>query len=140
MFLGQFQGHIDAQGRFPLPPALHPHLAPGMVVTRGLDRCLLLFSRQRWQELAHRVSGLPLPLPQARSLRRLLFAGALDCLVDGEGCIALPEELRAYAEIEGELVLVGLGGYLEIWSPACWGEALTRLEAEASSWAEELAI
>jgi len=111
-----------------------------MVVTRGLDKCLLLFPRQGWQELAHKVNGLPLTLPQARWLRRLLFAGALDCLADDEGRITLPEELRAYARIEEELVLVGLGGYLEIWSPACWGEALARLEAEASSLAEELAI
>jgi len=111
-----------------------------MVVTRGLDKCLLLFPRQGWQELAHKVNGLPLTLPRARWLRRLLFAGALDCLADDEGRITLPEELRAYARIEEELVLVGLGGYLEIWSPACWGEALARLEAEASSLAEELAI
>ena len=140
MFLGQFQGYIDAQGRFPLPPALHPHLAPEMVIARGLDKCLLLFPRQGWQELAHKVSGLPFTLSQARSLRRLLFAGAHDCLADGEGRIMLPKELRAYAQIEEELVLVGLGGYLEIWSPACWGEVLTRLETEASSLGEELAI
>lgn len=140
MFLGQFQGHIDAQGRFPLPSVLRPHLAAGMVVTRGLDKCLLLFPRQEWQELTHRVSGLPFTLPKARSLRRLLFAGALDCLADGEGCIALPEELRAYARIEGELVLIGLGRYLEIWSPTHWSDTLIHLEAEVSSCAEELGI
>jgi MraZ protein len=140
VFLGQFHGRIDAQGRFPVPPALYACLAPGLVVTRGLDRCLLLFPRQMWQELVSKMSVLPLTLRQARSLRRLFFAGALDCSADSDGCIALPEELRSYAQIKGELVLVGVGDYLELWSPVCWSEALARLEAEAGLLAEALAI
>jgi len=139
-FLGQFYGHIDAEGRFGLPSALRPRLTPGMVVTRGLDKCLLLFARQEWQELAQKLSGLPLALPRARSLRRLLFAGALDCVADGDGRITLPEELRAYARIRGDLVLVGLGNHMEIWSPVCWGQVLASLEAEAGSLAEGLVI
>ena len=140
MFLGQFHGHIDAQGRFPLPTELHPRLASGMVVTRGLDKCLLLFPRQVWQELASKVSGLPFTQSQARSLRRLLFSGALDCLADGEGCITLPAVLRSYAKIEKEYVLVGQGGHVEMWNPARWGEVLVCLEDKANSLAEELAI
>jgi len=140
MFLGQFHGRLDAQGTFHLPPSLCAHLAAGMVLTRGLDKCLMLFPRQAWQELAHKVSGLSFTLPEARALRRLLFAGALYCLAEGEGHITLPEELCAYAQIEGDLVLVGLGAYLEIWSPTTWGDTLVRVEAEVSSLAEELAI
>lgn len=140
MFLGQFHGRVDAQGSFHLPPSLCAHLAAGMVVTRGLDRCLMLFPRQMWQELANRLSGLPFTWPAARALRRLLFAGALHCLADGECHITLSEELCTYAQIEGELVLVGLGAYLEMWSPTSWGETLVRVEAEASSLAEELTI
>ena len=140
MLLGQFHSRIDVQGTFHLPPSLCAHLAAGMVLTRGLDKCLMLFPRQVWQELARKVNGLPLTLPEARALRRLLFAGALHCLADGECHITLPEELCAYAQIEGELMLVGLGVYLEIWNPTSWGDILVRVEAEASSLAEELAI
>jgi len=140
MFLGQFRGRIDAQRAFHLPPSLCAHLAAGMVVTRGLDKCLMLFPREAWQELAHKVCRLPITLPPARALRRLLFAGALHCLADGECHITLSEELCAYAQIEGQLILVGLGTYLEIWSPASWGNTLLHVEAEAGSSAEELAV
>jgi MraZ protein len=140
VFLGQFHRPVGEQGRCSLPAPLRHHVSSGLVVTRGLDKCLLLFPRETWQQLLARVSGLPVTLRQARLLRRLLFSGAVECPTGDEGCIELPQELCTYAEIRGQVVIVGLGSYLELWSPACWGEALDSLEAEAESLADGLDI
>ena len=131
MFLGEFSHTIDDKGRLTLPSKFRALLAGGLVVTRGIDKCLFVFPLNEWQNLAHKVSNLPLADPQAREFRRLLFSGASDDVPDKQGRVLIPQYLREYAGLDGEVVVAGLNTHVEIWSPAAWTEARKGFESGA---------
>lgn len=134
MFLGEFARTIDKKGRLALPAKFRDELAAGVVVTRGVDRCLFVFTREKFNELAERIAALPtITNPTARTFSRLLFSGAADCVPDEQGRIVLPQYLREYAGlVDGEVVVVGLHTRLEIWNPEAWEGTRSTLEEDAS--------
>lgn len=139
MFLGEFSHTIDDKGRLTLPAKFRAEFAGGIVVTRGIDRCLFAFPLPEWQNLAQRVSNLPLTEPQAREFRRLLFAGASDDIPDKQGRVLIPQYLREYANLDGEVIVAGLNTHMEIWSPGAWNEARQGFESgalDAEHWAK----
>ena len=142
MFLGEFEHTLDDRGRITLPAKFRDELAQGVVITRGLDRCLFLFPMDQWVPLAGRVDTLPLAKPGARTLRRLLFSGASNLVPDRQGRILIPAYLREYANINGQVVIAGLNTYIEIWSAVVWHEVKARVEDDvvnAEQW-EELGV
>ncbi len=139
MFLGRFSHNLDAKGRLAIPAKFRAELAAGLVVTRGIDRCLALYPLAAWQALAERVSALSISDPDARQFRRMVFAEAVDEVPDGQGRILLPPELRRYAEIDREAVVVGMNTYLEIWNPARWDGLTATVEDEGVTIAQRLA-
>lgn len=139
MFLGRFAHSLDAKGRLAIPARFRGDLAAGLVVTRGIDRCLSLYPLAGWQSVAERVSGLSISDPDARQLRRMVFGEAVDEIPDAQGRIVVPPELRRYAGIEREAIVVGMNTYLELWDPARWAELTATVEDEASSIAQRLA-
>jgi len=139
MFLGEFSHTIDDKGRLTLPSKFRALLAGGCVVTRGIDQCLFVFPLDEWQNLAQKVSSLPLGDAQAREFRRLLFSGASDDVPDKQGRVLIPQYLREYAGLNGEVVVAGLYTHIEIWSPSAWSEARKGFESgalDAGHWAE----
>lgn len=138
MFLGHFVHSLDSKGRLTIPAKFRAFVRTDLVLTRGMDRCLAMFPMAKWEQVAAQVSALPMADRSARALRRFLFASASDVSPDGHGRILIPPRLREYAALGGEVVVVGLNDYIEIWSADTWqGE---RREAEESdfdieSWA-----
>ncbi|MEA3396824.1 MAG: division/cell wall cluster transcriptional repressor MraZ [Chloroflexota bacterium] len=128
MFLGQYTYTLDTKGRLIIPSRFREGLTAGVVVTRGLDRCLTVYPLEVWEEIAQKVNALPITSPQGRALRRLLFADASDAIPDRQGRILIPERLREYAELPstGEVVVVGLDLFLELWNPQRWAEENAR--------------
>ncbi len=122
MFLGQYTYNIDDKGRVTIPSRFRDDLLGGLVITRGLDRCLALYPIEVWREIAAKVNALPITSPQGRALRRLFFADAADVMPDRQGRVLVPERLREYAGLSstGEAVVVGLDLYMELWSPQRW--------------------
>lgn len=108
-------------------------------MTRGIDRCLAVYPLVAWQALAGRVSALSISDPDARQLKRMVFAEATDEVPDTQGRIVLPPELRRYAGIEREAVVVGMDTYIELWDPARWAEQAAAVENEGASIARRLA-
>jgi MraZ protein len=90
MFLGEYAHTIDDKGRLTLPAKYRAELASGVVVTRGIDKCLFVFPMDEWKKLSDKVSALPLTDTQARDFRRLLFSGANDAELDKQGRVLLP--------------------------------------------------
>lgn len=131
MFLGEFSHTIDDKGRLTLPAKFRADFAAGIIITRGIDQCLFAFPQAEWQNLAQRVSSLPLTEPQAREFRRLLFSGANDDVPDKQGRVLIPQYLREYAGLNGEVIIAGLNTHVEIWSPAAWREARKGFESGA---------
>ncbi len=139
MFLGHHTLTTDNAGKMALPKGYLPFLAAGLVLTAGFDGSLLIFPEADWRALAERVIGTALTNGRARTLRRHLFANAVRLTPDKYGRIPLPHHLRQTADINGELVLVGLYNYLEIWSPTAWQSVQTQPSETAVAW-EDLRI
>lgn len=138
MLLGEFCGVVD-NGELVIPPRLWAGLGEQVTLTRGIERCLLVYPAEAWQALAEKMQArLPFTSRDARAFARLMFSGALTCAPDAEGRIPLPDGLRQYAGIEGEAVLVGVGTHLELWSPQRWQEAAERMIVEGVAIAEGL--
>ncbi len=134
MLLGTWYTPLDNSGRFTIPTPLRPLLQPGIIVTRGFDRCLQLCPEPFWRGLAQRVNNLTLSGDDERWVRRLLFAEAMIVRPDDQGTITLSEALRGYAGIDRQVVLIGMDQYLEVWSPERWQECQATLVAAAGRW------
>jgi len=138
MLLGEFR--CSADKRLAIPVELSPELGEGLTITRGIDRCLFIYPAGEWRRLVEKMQRrLSLTNPDARSLARLMFSGALTCTPDQAGQIPLPNDLRCYANIEDEAVVVGLCTHLEVWSPQRWQEVDAQTTDEGAAIAERLA-
>ena len=139
MFLGEFQHTVDQKGRLAIPAKFREELADGAVVTRGLDKCLVIYPGSEWASLAERVSRLPQTQPNVRTLSRLLFSGAVDLSLDSQGRTILPQYLRTYAGIAANVAVIGLYQRIEVWGLEEWNAVKATTEAAGGSLAEQLA-
>jgi MraZ protein len=138
MFLGEFLHTLDDKGRLTIPAKFRDDLAGGLVITRGIDRCLSVFPRQVWDDLAERIAQLPLTQRNARNFGRLMFSGAADFIPDRQGRVLIPQGLREYAGFDSEAVIIGLYDRLEIWNPEHWTHLKAEVEGDPESIAEQL--
>lgn len=139
MFLGRFNHNLDTKGRLAIPAKFRGELADGMVLTRGIDRCLALHPLAGWQELAGRVRALPVSDANARLFRRMVFAEAVDLELDAQGRILVPPDLRAWAGLDRTAVVIGVDVSIEIWSPERWMDMSDRMDQEGVEIAQTLA-
>ena len=115
MLLGEFRHSLDAKGRVFLPARWREELGDVVVITQGLDRCLFLMSRPRFEEFAQRFDELPVERKDARAYSRIFFSKASEEQVDTQGRITIPANLRELATLGKELVLSGVSRRAEIW-------------------------
>ncbi len=132
MFTGEYRHAVDDKGRLAVPSRMRAQLAGPIYVARWLDACLAILPGGEWDAIAEKVAGLPMTDPAARALERRLFAGALETELDRQGRILLPPNLREFAGLEGEVVVVGSRSHAEIWSPARWDAQVAVLDDDAA--------
>ena len=116
MFMGEYNHTIDAKGRLIIPSKFREILGDAFVVTKGLDGCLFVYDKQEWQRFEEKLRSLPITNKEARQFVRFFLAGATEAEVDKQGRILIPNVLREFAEITKDVVLVGVGSRIEIWS------------------------
>jgi MraZ protein len=138
MFIGEYHHNIDQKGRVAIPTKFRNDLAKGAVVTKGLDDCLTLYTKDEWEKLAKRLADLPISKSNTRAFARLMLAGAMDVELDSQGRMILPEYLRAFAEIKKQVVIAGLFNRLEIWDETKWNNYKKGTEKDSSDIAEAL--
>lgn len=126
MFLGEFSHTVDDKGRLTLPAKFRPELEKGVVITRGVDRCLYVFTAAEFQLLAERISTLPMTNADSREFSRHFFSGASDVELDKQGRILIPQNLREYAGINGEVIVAGVNKRIEVWGTHAWDEIRAR--------------
>jgi MraZ protein len=139
MFLGEFDHSIDDKGRLAIPARFRQPLEAGLFITRGLDRCLVIWDSDSWRAMADRVRDLNPWRGDSRRMQRHFFAGAVPAQPDKLGRVVLPQFLRAYAHIETDVVVVGLSDRIEVWARDEWALERARAEQDSADLAEHLA-
>jgi len=138
MFMGEFQHNIDTKGRIIVPSKFRDGLGERFVVTRGLDKCLFAYPMDEWKLLEEKLKKLPLTKKDARAFTRFFFSGAVECDVDKQGRINIPQTLRKYALLEKECVVIGVSNRIEFWSSDNWEDYVTDSEESFAEIAENL--
>ncbi len=138
MFIGEYSHSIDQKGRLAIPAKFRKALAEGAVVTRGIDKCLFIYSKAEWQKLAEKLTSLPLSQANSRAFARLMLAGAVDVDIDSQGRVLIPDYLRKYAGFKKRTVVAGLYNRLEVWDSDTWQTYKERTEKESGDIAEKL--
>jgi MraZ protein len=109
-------------------------LAAGAFVTQGFERNLMVYTTDSFERLAKRANVLSTTDPEARAVRRMIFGGATEVVLDSVGRILIPPFLREFAELKDEVTVVGVGEYFEIWSTEAWLKELASVtDAESNS-------
>ncbi|GAA2895455.1 division/cell wall cluster transcriptional repressor MraZ [Pseudonocardia halophobica] len=138
MFLGTYTPRLDDKGRLTLPAKFRDELRGGCMVTKGQDHCLYVFTREAFTEMATKVASAPLTSESARAFQRNLFAGTDEQNPDGQGRIAIAPELRRYAGLTKECVVIGAFTRVEIWDAQSWQEYQERHEEDYAKAQEEV--
>ncbi len=121
MFKSQYNHTIDAKGRLSIPSKFRDVLGDEFVITKGMDGCLFAYTNEAWEEFEQKLSTLPtLTNKNARQFVRFFMAGAASVDIDKQGRILMPNHLKTHAALEKDVVLVGAGTRIEIWSLERW--------------------
>ena len=121
-----------------MPAKFRTDLKGGLVVTRGLDNCLFVFTKKDWQTLVDKISNLPIGTADARGFSRIMLAGAMDVKLDSLGRILLPDYLKKYASLKKSVIVTGLFNRLEIWDEKKWDVYKNKIENSAEKLAETM--
>ncbi|MEN2745917.1 division/cell wall cluster transcriptional repressor MraZ [Sinomonas halotolerans] len=128
MLLGTHSPRLDEKGRLILPAKYRDELAEGLVLTRGQERCLYVFSQKEFERVHEQMREAPISSRQARDYLRVFLSGASDEVPDKQGRVTIPQNLRKYAGLERDLAVIGVGTRAEIWDAASWEEYLAEKE------------
>lgn len=120
MFFGTYTPKLDDKGRLFLPAKFRDQLTEGLVVTRGQERCLTIWSLEDFGRLTERLAQAPVTNKSTRDYVRMLFAAASQEVPDKQGRISIPPALRDYASLRKDVVVIGSMNRIEIWDPTAW--------------------
>jgi len=126
MFYGEFEHSLDRKNRIIIPAkfreALKDNFVEKFYITRGLDGCLFLFTEEEWKKQEQKFKSLSFTKPDARKFNRMFFSGASEIVCDNQGRVLLPQYLREFAQIQKDVVIIGVSNRIEIWSKTRWKE------------------
>ncbi|MDN4615630.1 division/cell wall cluster transcriptional repressor MraZ [Leifsonia sp. F6_8S_P_1B] len=138
MFLGTYAPKLDEKGRVILPAKFRDELASGLVLTRGQEHCVYVFSQREFESLHEKIRQAPVTSKQARDYLRVFLSGASAEVPDKQNRVTVPPALRSYAGLDRDLVVIGAGSRAEIWDSQAWETYLAEQEAAFASTEEEV--
>ncbi len=138
MLVGKYQNSIDAKSRMIIPAKFRDEVGHTCIVSKAIDKCLEIHPMDEWERFMDKLSKLPTADPKARQLARHFYSSAVECEIDKQGRLTIPQELRQYANIEKELVTVGSYEKIEIWSKEEWESNESMTELDPSQLAESM--
>jgi transcriptional regulator MraZ len=142
MFRGRFEYTIDPKGRVSIPVKFRELLSEkydDRLILTNFDRCLVAYPWEEWRVLEDKVGSLSMVKKEAKAFQRFFLSGAMECPIDKLGRILIPPTLRAYAQLEKNVVFAGLVKKFEIWSRERWAEEIVRSQENFESISEALA-
>ena len=128
MFLGTHTPRLDDKGRLILPAKFREALAPGLVITKGQERCLVIWPTSEFSEYAQKLRAAAQTSKSVRDYTRVFFSSAFDDQPDKQGRVTVPTPLREYAALQRDLVVVGADTRVELWDSVLWAEYLAKAE------------
>jgi MraZ protein len=138
MFLGEYLHTFDSKNRVSLPSRFRKSLGRVVVITRGLDHCLYLYSRKAWEKEAVKYAAMASGNAAERGLARLFLSGSSDAEIDGAGRILIPDNFKKFAGLETKAVVAGVADRVEVWEEEAWKRYTAALERDAEAYAEKV--
>lgn len=139
MFIGEFSHNLDEKGRVAIPAKFRNKISGGAIITRGLDKCLFVFTKKDWEKLAGKLIELPLSQANSRAFVRLMLSGASDVDLDKQGRILIPDYLRKYAGVTKAVKVIGVYNRVEVWNEKTWETYKNKTEGASDEIAEKMA-
>ena len=136
--MGEFHHNIDEKGRLTLPVKYREELGDKFIITRGIEKCLFVYTMDEWARITKLLNDLPFTKKDARSFMRFFLSGATAMEFDKQGRINITSVLISYANLEKDCVVVGVGDRLEIWSEESWNNFYEGNKEDFSNIAENL--
>ena len=138
MLIGEYTHTVDPKKRLSLPSKFRKELGKKVVLTRGLDNCIFVYTVSDWNQISEKLGTLSMGQSGSRAFNRFMLSGATEVDVDTSGRVLLPDFLRDFAGIKTKVVLAGVYNRVEIWNEKNWIEYKRRIEKEADTLAEKL--
>lgn len=138
MLIGEYTHTLDEKRRLALPAKFRRSLGKKIIITRGLDSCLFIFSQGEWRSIVEKLNQLSMGQADSRAFARYFFAGAAELDVDQIGRVLVPSELADHAGLKDKVILIGVNDRCEIWSEKKWKTYRASVEKEADRVAEAL--
>ena len=140
MLIGEYSHSLDVKGRLIMPAKLREDMGEKFIITKGLDGCLFGFSQNEWSNFEEKLKTLPLTNKNARDFVRFFLSGAIECEIDKQGRFLIASNLREYANMEKDVVIIGVGTRLEIWNKDKWKEYNSEENISADEIAENMTM
>lgn len=120
MFCREYRYSLDAKNRIFIPAKYREILGDSFVITRRLDPCLALYTNEEWEKYAEKIRALPDSV--ALELKLFIFPKTLVAEPDSQGRVLIPSDLKEYAQLDKNAVILGAGDHAQIWSESLWEE------------------
>ncbi len=138
MLIGEYTHTLDPKKRLSLPARFRQELGRKVVITRGLDNCLFMYSTKEWSKVSEKLGELSFTKSDTRGFNRFMLSGAVEVEVDSAGRILIPDFQKEFASLKERVVLAGLQARVEIWDEGKWRTYKKRIEGQADQMAEKL--
>jgi MraZ protein len=138
MFIGEYQHSIDIKKRLSLPAKFRRELGKKVVITRGFESCLVIYTQEQWKNVMEELKNLPTGRAETRKFTRAILGGAVEVSLDKLGRILIPDYLKEYAGLKKNVTVCGLSNKLEVWDSERWETYRKRAEADIDKVAENL--
>lgn len=140
MLIGEYEHTLDVKGRLIMPSKLREDIGENFIITKGLDGCLFGFSLNEWARFEEKLKSLPLTNKNARDFVRFFLSGAVNSEIDKQGRFLVASNLREYASMEKEVVIIGVGTRIEFWSKENWNKYNNSNNISADELAENMTM
>lgn len=138
LLIGEYEHTLDEKKRVSLPKVFRAALGKRVVMTRGLDNCLFVYSRSAWDKLAEKLQSLSLIQNDTRGFNRFMLSGAAEVDVDGVGRILIPDHQKIFAGLKKRVVFTGVSDRVEVWDAERWSAYKARIEKDADRMVKKL--
>jgi MraZ protein len=138
MLIGEYHHNIDDKNRLVIPSKFRADIGSKFILTRGLDKCLFIYSLEEWNSIVAELKKLPFTHRDSRYFTRFFLSGAIECELDNAGRVCITSPLIEYADITKECVIIGANDRLEVWSKESWDKFLSDNSEEFENIAENL--